>query len=135
MYLLKPVSINGLFLLQVTFTFHHVSIKTRINIRFHYHLPHSHSTMYLLKQLSPLLIANCFAYSHSTMYLLKRFLLWQILSFFLNSHSTMYLLKRATGLQDRYRQHHSHSTMYLLKLKCIRTDLFFWLIHIPPYIY
>ena len=92
------VSIKTIFWLlfiisTLSFTFHHVSIKTGacfINKKMQ---AYSHSTMYLLKPVSPVTMSYFFWHSHSTMYLLKlQFCFMQVHRFY-DSHSTMYLLK------------------------------------------
>ena len=73
MYLLKPSNTGtDTTTKSYTFTFHHVSIKTRNKGMFRNMSFHSHSTMYLLKRLTHLKKRKAVIYSHSTMYLLKR---------------------------------------------------------------
>ena len=55
----------------VSFTFHHVSIKTRLTYPVEVRGIDSHSTMYLLKRYEGLPVWDEDLHSHSTMYLLK----------------------------------------------------------------
>ena len=76
------------------FTFHYVSIKTRIEV-----------------------YSRCFFYNlHSTMYLLKRYTIYWQFANDTNLHSTMYLLKQEELHAEHYMRYNLHSTMYLLKL-------------------
>ena len=70
MYLLKLNALTSPGLI-VTFTFHHVSIKTVTDKIDNCHYVYSHSTMYLLKPFILLSVVLALCHSHSTMYLLK----------------------------------------------------------------
>ena len=72
MYLLKrivPLTIEPCY---CWFTFHHVSIKTQMDLETQAVRNHSHSTMYLLKLHWQARMPHPRRNSHSTMYLLKR---------------------------------------------------------------
>ena len=137
MYLLKLVMLLLIFLWQIEFTFHHVSIKTQNFCDLFGFKIYSHSTMYLLKHVTAQTAVTELNDSHSTMYLLKPYPPISGHSFSQNSHSTMYLLKllwfsmssiipveftfHHVSIKTRTQYHswvfriNSHSTMYLLK--------------------
>ena len=97
------------------FTFHHVSIKTIRKLHNVTQQEYSHSTMYLLKLYNAGATAVTGMNSHSTMYLLKLVGWRQVIGSQPNSHSTMYLLKHMPYNVLRLPHSNSHSTMYLLK--------------------
>ena len=69
--------------------------------------------MYLLKHPIPVARDSKLKHSHSTMYLLKQVHLLTVSMRAL--HSPMYLLKQTMKLMLQKEHMHSHSTMYLLK--------------------
>ena len=116
MYLLKLHLAIVTFCFKISFTFHHVSIKTKdqdrkidLGLSFTFH--HVSIKTFMRR------IANVRGYnSHSTMYLLKREGIEDEKTIDNDSHSTMYLLKPVIRIILYTQGEHSHSTMYLLKL-------------------
>ena len=80
MYLLKRGMVWISLSMIQKFTFHHVSIKTRLIGNIEYLLHDSHSTMYLLKLFGSFSGFQSSLNSHSTMYLLKLASLWNEIS-------------------------------------------------------
>ena len=116
MYLLKLVMLLLIFLWQIEFTFHHVSIKTK-----YYAIDIARSDLFTFHHVSIKTQNFCDLfgfkiYSHSTMYLLKHVTAQTAVTELNDSHSTMYLLKPYPPISGHSFSQNSHSTMYLLKL-------------------
>ena len=97
------------------FTFHYVSIKSKLTTSYcdtEYYL---HSTMYLLNRVPPFVSFTApVNYLHSTMYLLNPLLLYPNRKCRVDLHSTMYLLNPHICDCQHLVQINLHSTMYLL---------------------
>ena len=97
------------------FTFHYVSIKTKIPAPVYFVLYKFTFHHVSIKTIRKLHNVTQQEYSHSTMYLLKLYNAGATAVTGMNSHSTMYLLKHMPYNGLRLPHSNSHSTMYLLK--------------------